>query len=61
MVDELIYKLESAAQNAQLKRNVIIPATLRYYTQGALNGITRHMKVAVFNDTKANVFNFDGL
>ena len=61
IVDELIYKLESAAQNAQLKRNVIIPATLRYYTQGALNGITRHMKVAVFNDTKANVFNFDGL
>ena len=29
--DKHIYELESAAQNAQLKRNVIIPATLRYY------------------------------
>lgn len=56
-----IYELESLAQNAQLKRNVIIPATLRYYLQDTLNGITNTMKVAVINDIPAEVFNFDGL
>lgn len=61
IIDEIIYKLESGAQNAQLKRNVIIPATLRYYTPKTIKGLYSHLKVAVFNDTKANVFNFDGL
>ena len=59
--DKHIYELESAAQNAQLKRNVIIPATLRYYLQNTLNGITSTMKVAVINDIPAEVFNFDGI
>ena len=59
--DKHIYELESAAQNAQLKRNVIIPATLRYYLQNTLNGITSTMKVAEINDIPAEVFNFDGI
>lgn len=55
-----IYKIENGAQNAQFKRNVIIPGTMRYYLQGRLNGIRDRMKVAVINDMGANVFNFDG-
>lgn len=57
---EQIYKIENGAQNAQFKRNVIIPGTMRYYLQGRLNGIRDRMKVAVINDMGANVFNFDG-
>lgn len=57
---EQIYKIENGAQNAQFKRNVIIPGTMRYYLQGRLNGIRDRMKVAVINDINANVFNFDG-
>ena len=56
-----IYKIENGAQNAQFKRNVIIPGTMRYYLQGRLNGIRNKMKVAVINDLGADVFNFDGL
>ncbi len=56
-----IYKIENGAQNAQFKRNVIIPGTMRYYLQGRLNGIRDKMKVAVINDLGADVFNFDGL
>lgn len=58
--NEQIYKIENGAQNAQFKRNVIIPGTMRYYLQGRLNGIRDRMKVAVINDMGANVFNFDG-
>lgn len=61
IINEQLYDLESAAQNAQLKRNVIIPATLRYYLQNTLNGITSTMKVAVIKDFPAEVFNFDGI
>lgn len=59
--DDQIYKIENAAQNAQFKRNVIIPATMRYYLQDRLNGIRDKMKVAVINDLGADVFNFDGV
>lgn len=59
--DSHIYTLESQAQNAQLKRNVIIPATLRYYLQNTLNGVTNTLKLAVTNDIPAEVFNFDGI
>lgn len=61
LYDNYIYEYESLAQNAQLKRNVIIPATLRYYLQNTLNGITSTMKVAVIDDISAEVFNFDGI
>ena len=60
LYDEQIYKIENGGQNAQFKRNVIIPGTMRYYLQDELNGIRDKMKVAVINDVEANVFNFDG-
>ena len=55
-----LYYVESAGQGAQLKRNVIIPATMRYYMQGTIRGIGSHMKVAVMDDISAKVFNFTG-
>lgn len=55
-----LYYVESAGQGAQLKRNVIIPATMRYYMQGTIRGIGTHMKVAVMDDIRAAVFNFTG-
>lgn len=59
--DDIIYNLESQGQIAQIKRNVIIPATLRYYLQDTLNGITKNQNVAVVEDISAFVFNFDGI
>ena len=58
--DAQIYKIENAAQNAQFKRNVIIPGTMRPYTPNCINGIGRTVKVAVIKDVPASVFNFDG-
>ena len=58
--DKAILKVEAVAQGTQLKRNVIIPATLQYEQQNALNGIPQKMKVAVIDDTQAKIFNFRG-
>lgn len=58
--NEQIYKIENAAQNAQFKRNVIIPGTMRPYTPNCITGIGSKIKVAVIKDVKAPVFNFDG-
>lgn len=55
-----IYATENAAQNAQFKRNVIIPGTMRYYLQNTLYGIRDKMNVAIIDDLDASVFNFDG-
>ena len=60
IINKKLYEIEALAQGAQLKRNVIIPATLRYYQQGTLQGIGATMKVAIFDDIRANVYNFDG-
>ena len=60
VIDKKMYEVESAGQGAQLKRNVIIPATMRYYTQNSLRGIPRTMRIAVMKDIPANVFNFTG-
>jgi len=49
-IDKKMYEVESAGQGAQLKRNVIIPATMRYYTQNSLRGIPRTMRLAIMND-----------
>ena len=57
---EIIRKVEVGAQGTQLKRNVIIPATLQYMQQGNLNGIPAKLKVAVIKDTKAKIWNFRG-
>ena len=58
--DKAIYASENNTQLTQLKRNVIIPATLQYEQQGTLNGVPKKMKVAVIKDTEAQVFNFRG-
>lgn len=58
--DAAILKVEAVGQGTQLKRNVIIPATLQYEQQNTLNGIPARMKVAVISDTGASVFNFRG-
>ena len=58
--DAAILKVEAVGQGTQLKRNVIIPATLQYEQQNILNGIPARMKVAVISDTGASVFNFRG-
>lgn len=58
--DAQIYLIENAAQNAQFKRNVIIPGTMRPYTPDCIDGLGRSVKIAVINDVPANVFNFDG-
>lgn len=52
--------IENNLQLTQLKRNVIIPATLQYDQQRVLNGIPKKMKVAIIKDTKAQMFNFRG-
>lgn len=57
---DILLKIEAVAQGTQLKRNVIIPATLQYEQQNTLNGIPPKMKVAVIKDTSASVFNFRG-
>lgn len=53
-------KIESITQLAQLKRNVIIPATLQYCSQGTLRGIPRKNHMAIIYDAKADVFNYNG-
>lgn len=55
-----IHNTESKAQGAQLKRNVIIPATLQYLQQNTLNGVSKKIRIAVLRDLGVNVFNFRG-
>jgi hypothetical protein len=49
-IDRKMYEVEAFGQGAQLKRNVIIPATMRYYTQNSLRGIGKTMRLAIMND-----------
>lgn len=58
--DELIYAREAGGQGAQLKRNVIIPATMRHYLQNQIGGVPSRMRIAVIDDIQAVVQNFDG-
>ena len=58
--EESIIRLTNAAQGAQFKRNVIIPATLQYCQQGTKDGITSKIKCAVIYDKEASVFNYRG-
>ena len=59
--EQQIYLMENAAQNAQFKRNVTIPGTIRHYSNNELNNIGKEMKIAVIEDVRAEVFNFDGV
>ena len=56
----VIRKISAGAQGTQLKRNVIVPATLQYEQQNVINGVPSKIKVAVIRDIKAPVFNFRG-
>lgn len=55
-----LYKVETAEQNAQLKRTVTIPGTMRYFLQDSLDGITDTMRCAVIEDVPAEVYQFSG-
>ena len=59
-LSKLLYKIESLAQNAQLKRTVPLPGTMRYFFQNSLDGIASTMKCAVIEDIKAPVYQFSG-
>ena len=57
---KLMQQYESVAQGAQLKRNVIIPATLQYLSLGVRQGVRKKVKVAVIEDEQSEAFNFRG-
>ncbi len=58
--DQMFQRIETLTQGAQLKRNVIIPATLQYFQQNTLRGVPNTLKIATIRDLKAPVFNFTG-
>lgn len=60
LYNSVIRKTEALAQGTQLKRNVIIPATLQYVQQRVMNGVPSKIKVAVIRDLNAKIFNFRG-
>lgn len=60
MADSMSTIVENISQGTQLKRNVIIPATLHYMHNDLLNGVAKKIKVAIIKDMPAYVFNFKG-
>lgn len=48
------------AESTQLKRHVIIPATLQYVTKNHFEGPASKIRCAVIDDAKAHVFNYRG-
>ena len=58
--EQELYKVETAEQNAQLKRTVTVPGTMRYFLQNSLDGIADTMKCAVIEDVPAEVYQFSG-
>lgn len=61
LFNKLIYAQENLGQNAQFKRNVPIPGTIRPYIPKCINGMAPKMNIAVVKDVAAKIFNFDGL
>lgn len=59
ILDE-VRTLQSNAENAQLKRTVAVPGTMRYYLQGTLTGIVPTLRAAIIQDIHASVFNLEG-
>ena len=51
---------ESTRAKAQLKRNVIVPATLLHFAQNSFMGIPSKYRIAVMEDFPANVYTFKG-
>lgn len=64
LIDRVYHKtltdIANTAQGTQFKRNVIIPATLQYCRQKAIDGIPPKIKCAVIMDEKAPVYNYRG-
>lgn len=60
IVNGKIYKLIALAHNAQFKRTVAIPGTIRPYDQGKLDGILPTYNVAFIEDIKAFVHDYKG-
>lgn len=60
LYDEAINKIINACENAQYKRNVIIPATMIPMNVNSLNGLGMYTKMAIIDDEKGLVFNLDG-
>ena len=55
-----VTEITNVAQGTQLKRNVIIPATLQYVQSNNIKGPRHKMNVAVIEDLKAPIYNFRG-
>lgn len=53
------YELNTA-ESTQLKRHVIIPATLQYVTKNHFGGPPPQIRCAVIDDAQAHVFNYRG-
>lgn len=58
IVHERALNIENALQGIQLKRNVIIPATMSYVNPNLKEGVSQTTKVAIVKDIKANVWEF---
>ena len=60
LADSLMTIIENISQGTQLKRNVIVPATMHYMHNDLMEGVAKKIKVAIINDMPAKVFNFSG-
>lgn len=60
LATSLMTIIENISQGTQLKRNVIIPATMHYMHNDLMEGVAKKIKVAIINDMPAKVFNFSG-
>ena len=60
LAESLTQVVNNIAQGTQLKRNVIIPATLHYVHKDFLSGVSKKIKVACIEDMEAVAFNFMG-
>lgn len=60
LAESLVNIVINVSQGTQLKRNVIIPATMHYMHNDMLEGVSKKIKVAFIHDMPAKVFNFSG-
>lgn len=60
LAESIVNIVINVSQGTQLKRNVIIPATMHYMHNDMLEGVSKKIKVAFIHDMPAKVFNFSG-
>lgn len=60
LANNLMTIIENISQGTQLKRNVIVPATMHYMHNDLMEGVAKKIKVAIIHDMPAKVFNFSG-